>query len=53
MAVFDAFYKTISETVEEIMKKILEEFSGSLIYILLGAGCCALFWTVLEIVSSR
>lgn len=35
------------------MKKIFEEFAGSIVYILLGLGCCALFLAVLAAVSAR
>lgn len=35
------------------MKRIFEEFGGTIVYILLGVGCCALFWTVLTVVSAR
>lgn len=35
------------------MRKIFEEFGGSVVYILLGLGCCGIFWALLEVVSSR
>lgn len=35
------------------MKKILDEYGSTIVYIMLGLGCCGLFWGLLEIVSSR
>lgn len=33
------------------MRKIFEEFGGAVVYIVLGLGCCGLFWGILELVS--
>ena len=35
------------------MRKIFEEFGGSVVYLLLGLGCCSIFWGILAVVSAR